>query len=92
MKFMTTWAILPGVRKEAVDRFLAGQAAPKEGVTLLGRWHKADCSGGYTLVESTNPLALFEDAAIWADVLDLHTTVVLDDEEVGPIVAKVRGK
>jgi hypothetical protein len=92
MKFMTTWAIRPGDRKEAVDRFLAGLATPPEGVTLLGRWHKSDCSGGFTLIETDNPLAVFEDAAFWTDVLDMQTTVVLDDLEAGPIVAKIRGK
>jgi hypothetical protein len=66
MKFMTTWKALPGARKEAVERFLAGHGVPPEGVTLLGRWHNTDCSGGYTLTESSNPQALFESAARWA--------------------------
>jgi len=48
MKFMSTWALLPGTVQESVDRFLAGEAAPVEGVTLLGRWHNIDCSGGWS--------------------------------------------
>ena len=92
MKFMSTWSVRPGTRKEAIDRFLAGQATPPEGVTLLGRWHKADASGGYTLSETNNPQALFEFAAIWSDVLELHSTVVLEDAEAGPILAKIAKK
>jgi hypothetical protein len=89
MKFMSTWTTIPGARKEAVDRFLAGLGAPPEGVTLLGRWHKTDCSGGYSLIESDNPLAIYESAAVWADVLELHTTPVIEDTEAGSIVAKL---
>ena len=92
MKFMTTWAVRPGARAEAVDRFLAGQGTPPEGVTLLGRWHKADASGGYSLTESANSQAIFESAAIWADILELHSTVVLEDDEAGPILAKHQKK
>ena len=67
MKYMSTWTVLPGALKEAVGRFLEGQGEPAEGVKLVGRWHKADCSGGFALFETTNPVALFKSAAVWAD-------------------------
>jgi len=89
MKFLSTWMVRPGATKEAVARFLAGQATPPAGVTLLGRWHKADLSGGYTLVESENPNALYESAAVWIDVLEIHSSVVIGDAEAGPILAKI---
>jgi len=89
MKFLSTWAIRPGATKEAAARFLAGQAAPPPGVKLLGRWHKADMSGGFSLAESDNPTALYEAAAAWADVLELHSSMVIEDAEAGPILAKV---
>lgn len=89
MKFITTWTVLPGTLKEAVNRFLAGQAQPPEGVTLLGRWHKADCSGGFVLFETSNPGAIYESAAGMADVLELHTVPVIEDADAGPIMAKV---
>jgi hypothetical protein len=92
MKFMSTWTVLPGALKEAVSRFLDGQGQPPEGVTMLGRWHKADCSGGFVLNESSNPGALFESAALWSDVLEIHVTPVLEDAEVGPVFAKVFNK
>lgn len=89
MKFMSTWTILPGTVKEAVNRFLAGQGKPPEGVTLIGRWHRADCSGGFVLFETSNPAAFFESAAVWADVLEIHTVPVVEDADAGAIFAKV---
>lgn len=90
MKFMSTWSALPGARNEAVQRFLAGQGNPPAGVTMLGRWHKTDASGGYTLYESADPNAVFEFAAVWADLLELHSTVVIEDADAGAILTKIK--
>lgn len=89
MKFMSTWTVLPGAVREAVNRFLAGQGQPPEGVKLLGRWHKVDLSGGYVLFETSNPGAFYESAAVWADVLEIHTVPVVEDADAGPVLAKV---
>jgi len=89
MKFVSTWTVLPGTLREAVDRFLAGLGAPPAGVTLLGRWHKVDCSGGFVLFETSNPSAFFESSAVWADVMEIHTFPVIEDAEAGAVFAKV---
>ena len=89
MKFLSTWSIRPGCLPEAVGRFLSGQAQPLPGTTLLGRWHKADMSGGFTLSESSDPRALFEFSAMWADLIEIHSSPVIEDAEAGPILAKV---
>ncbi len=89
MKFMTTWSVRPDGRHEAIKSFLAGKAVPVEGTTLLGRWHKADGTGGFTLTETDNPVALYEDAAFWSQFLDFHTAPVVEDADVGPILAKL---
>jgi len=89
MKVMSTYSIRPGCVKEAVNRFLGGKASPPAGVKIIGRWHKTDSSGGYTLMESDNATAMFEFAASWSEVLELHSTIVLDDAEAGPVLAKV---
>jgi hypothetical protein len=90
MKVLASWNVRPGAVKEAVGRFLATQGKPAPGVTLLGRWHKADCSGGFSLFETNNPAALYEGAAGWTDVLEVHTHVVIEDAEAGPVLAKLR--
>lgn len=92
MKFMTTWTAFPGATRECVEKFLAGEGAPQEGVKLLGRWHKADCSGGFSLYETDNPVQLYKGAAHWADLMELTVVPVLEDTEAGPVLAEVFGK
>ena len=92
MKFMSTYAIRPGCYDEAITRFLAGGAVPPAGATLLGRWHKTDGSGGFSLYESDDPKAMCETAAVWADVLELHSNVVVEDDDAGAIQARLRGE
>jgi hypothetical protein len=89
MKVMSTYTIRPGCTRDAVSRFLAGKAQPPAGVKILGRWHKADASGGYTLFETDSPATLYEFAASWSDVLETHSNLVIEDAEAGPILAKV---
>jgi hypothetical protein len=83
MKFISTWALLPGSIQESVDRFLAGEGAPEEGVKLLGRWHSIDCSGGWSLYETDDAALLHKGAAKWADVLEINTAAVIEDAAAG---------
>jgi hypothetical protein len=92
MKLLVRWSLRPGAMKKAAQRFLAGEATAPEGVTLLGRWHKADGTGGYSLVETSNPTALYADAAKWTDELELSAEVVIEDGDAAPILAKAFGK
>jgi hypothetical protein len=89
MKFMVTWATLSGNIKESADRFFATHGAPPEGVTLLGRWHNVDCSGGFSLYETSDPAQLYKGAAEWADLMELNTVAVIEDTEAGPALASV---
>jgi Protein of unknown function (DUF3303) len=89
MKFISTWTLRPEVRKEAIDNFLAGKAAPSAGVTILGRWHKADASGGFTLYESDSAEALYENAAFWSQFLEVHIVPVIEDAAAGATMTKL---
>ncbi|HEY1984332.1 MAG TPA: DUF3303 family protein [Terracidiphilus sp.] len=89
MKVMATWSAKFGCIPECIRRFLAGQGAPGAGVTLLGRWHATDLSMGFSLFESNDPAALYASAAQWADVLDLKNVLVIEDADVGPILASL---
>ena len=91
MKVLSTWTVRPGQIKEAVSRFLSGVTVP-EGVTLLGRWHKTDGSGGWALYETSNPAALYEGATSWGDVVEFHSSLVIEDAEAGPVLMKVFAK
>ena len=92
MKFISTYSLRPGCLPEAATRFLAGVAQPPAGITLLGRWHKADLSGGYSLWEGDDAAKMYEFSLIWADVLEMSTHVVVEDAEAGPALAKKYGK
>jgi len=92
MKFMTTWSFPTGNLPEAASRFLAGAATPEAGVTLLGRWHNVDCSGGYALYETNDPVALYRGAAKWADLLELTNVAVVEDADAGPVLASLYKK
>jgi hypothetical protein len=87
MKFMSTWAVLPGSVRTAAEQFLAGEASPVPGVTLLGRWHNVDCSGGFALYETDNAAALHLGSLKWADLLELTIVPVIEDAEAGPNLA-----
>jgi hypothetical protein len=92
MKFMSTWSLLPGSVKAAAEQFLAGGGLEAEGVTLLGRWHKADCSGGFSLYECSNAAALHLGAGRWADLLAVTIVPVVEDAEAGPNLVATFGK
>jgi len=92
MKVMSTYSIRPGCVPEAVKRFLGGKATPMAGVKILGRWHKTDGSGGFTLFETDDPAKLFEFAASWTDVLENHSSTVIEDAEAGAALGRVYGK
>lgn len=84
MKFISTWTLLPGSVKAAAEQFLAGGGGEPEGVTLLGRWHNVDGSGGCSLYETSNLAALHLLAAKWADLLEITIMPVIEDHEAGP--------
>lgn len=91
MKTMVTWSAKSGEGfNEAVRRFVAGQATPPDGVKMLGRWHSVDLSIGFTLFETDNMAALYAEAAVWADILDLKNYIVIDDSEAGPVLAGLK--
>lgn len=87
MKFLTSWAVLPGAMHEAVEKFLATGAPAQEGVTMLGRWHRTDGSGGFALFETDRPEQLYRGAMQWADIIEFESHTVIEDAQVAPILA-----
>ena len=84
MKFMMTfdWAPDTQSRAEGIARFQKTGGKPPEGVKLLGRWTRADLSGGCVLLETDDAKKLFEFAYQWGDLMNLETSPVLDDSEL----------
>lgn len=82
MKFIVTFELVPGTRNQAINRFLETGGMPPKGATFLGRWLRADFSGGYVLVESDDPKLMAEFALQWTDLIEIRVYPVLEDPEV----------
>jgi hypothetical protein len=84
MKFILTFDWTPDAeeRAEGIARFQRTGGLPPEGVKLLGRWTRADLSGGFALLETDDAKRLLEFAYMWGDLMDLQIFPVLDDQEL----------
>jgi hypothetical protein len=92
MKFIVTFDWKPDTkqREEGIARFRKTGGMPPKGATLLGRWTRADFSGGYDLVESEDPQALAEFALQWSDLMELRIAPVLEDEQLTAVLQRGR--
>ena len=91
MQFMLTFTWTPDTktRAEAIARFQKTGGLPGKGAKLLGRWTRADFSGGYDLLESDDPQALAEFALMWSDLMDVRIFPVLEDQALGEVLARI---
>ena len=92
MKFMMTFRWKPNTaeRGEAIARFQKTGGKPPEGAKLLGRWTKADLSGGFDLLETDDPKLLAEFASMWSDLMELSIVPVLEDQELSEVFQKIK--
>jgi len=93
MKFLLTWRVHPEKRQAAFAAF--SQMTPEDdlkdmgsNVRLIGRWHDLSDFSGVAICESDDPQALASWALNWNNVLDLKTTMVLDDQEAREVGRK----
>jgi hypothetical protein len=89
MKFMITWKTRPELLRSAVRRFMQGGGPVPPGVTNLGRWHKADMSGGFHLVEAAQIGPILQHVAEWSDLLECEVVPVLEDAESAAVYASL---
>lgn len=75
-------------RDVAIARFLKTGGKPPKGATLLGRWVRADFSGGFDLLESDDSKALTEFALEWSDLMDLVLAPVVEDDDLIPVLKR----
>ena len=92
MRFMLTFSWKPDTRTraEAIARFRKTGGVPPKGVKLLGRWTRADFSGGFDLLESDDPKALTEFALVWSDLMELTIVPVVEDSELGEVLERIK--
>ena len=91
MKFMLTFEWKPDTktRSEAIARFRKTGGLPPKGATLVGRWTRADFSGGYDLIETDDSQALTEFALMWSDLMQLTIVPVLEDAALAEVLDRV---
>jgi hypothetical protein len=89
MKFMGEWSLLPGMREHTIKRFLDTGAPSPAGVKLLGRWHKADLTGGWTLVEAESAKEMAAFSAQWSDLVTLNIHPVIEDGDAAEVWKQV---
>ena len=91
MNFMMTfhWKSDTNTQSEAISRFKKTGGQPPKGAKLLGRWTRADFSGGFDLLESEDPQALAEFALMWSDLMELNITPVVEDAQLSEVLQRV---
>jgi len=91
MKFMLTFDWKPDsrTRDEGIARFRKTGGQPPKAAKLLGRWTRADFSGGYDLIETDDPQALAEFSLMWSDLMDLKIMPVLEDEKLSEVLQRM---
>ena len=91
MKFIVTFSWKPDAktRDEGIARFRKTGGQPPAGAKLLGRWTRADFSGGFDLLESDDPQALAEFALMWSDLMELTIVPVLEDQELSEVLQRI---
>jgi len=92
---MLTWRVHPDKRQTALDAFsqMTSDDDKKDlgnNIRLIGRWHDLSQFTGVAICESDDPQALANWALNWTSngLLDIETTLVLDDEEARAVGRK----
>ena len=90
MKFIMTFEWKPDTktRAEAVSRFRKTGGLPPQTAKLVGRWTRADFSGGYDLIETEDPQALAQFALMWSDLMQLTIVPVLEDAALAEVLTR----
>ena len=88
MLFVITYKTSLATTRTGQERFKeTGGAAPPSGVRKIAGYHYLDGSGGYTIAESDDPIAMAKWANQWADVILMDVRPVLTDEQMGQVLA-----
>jgi len=87
---MVQWRVHPDKRHEVMKGFSMMSESDLQNdlggkIKLIGRWHNVSSFEGVAICECDDPHALTNWALNWNHVMDLNTSVVLDDNEVRAI-------
>jgi hypothetical protein len=83
-----SWEPDTAQQNEAIRRFRATGGQPPAGAKLLGRWIRADFTGGVVLLESDDPKALTQFSLMWSDLMELEIVPVVEDQELLEVLTR----
>ena len=91
MKFMLTFSWKPDTktRDEGIARFRKTGGQPPKGAKLLGRWTRADFSGGFDLLETDDVQTLAEFSLMWSDLMELSIVPIIEDGQLSQVLEKL---
>jgi len=78
-KCLTVWRIRPENMKAAIKRFQ--EADPQIPGVKLTRFHVMGTGRGFSLTESSDPVAVSRLASAWSDLVEQETVAVVEDAE-----------
>ena len=89
MLYMTRWSIKEEMYHDAVERFTKNPPKVPAGVKQIGRWHELGSGDGFALYEANDPVAFSQYVLSWADLVDQHIHVVIEDEAIARALSKM---
>ncbi|MDR6859818.1 DUF3303 family protein [Variovorax guangxiensis] len=92
MLFIGHWRISPGNRNAAIERFVKTGGVPPQGVKMLGRWHDVAQGKGIMISEAEDASAMARWALDWSDLMEMEVHPVLNDEQLGAVLAGLQPK
>ena len=88
MLFMISYKTSLATNRAGQERFIqTGGAPPPPGARKIAGYHYLDGSGGYTIAETDDPVALAKWCNQWTDVIALEARPIATDEQMGQILA-----
>ena len=84
-----SWKPDTKTRDEGIARFRKTGGLPPKGAKLLGRWTRADFSGGFDLLETDDSQALAEFALMWSDLMELTIVPAVEDEKLAEVLQRI---
>ena len=88
MLFKLTWTHTPEARDTTIKQFMATGGMPPEGVSMLSRYHNLDGTGGFAILDTTDPAALADYALDWNGLVKIEITAIMDDETISSVLPK----
>ena len=91
MLFKLAWTHSPEARDKTIKQFMETGGMPPDGIELKSRYHNLDGTGGFAILESTNPAALADYALDWNGLVKMEITAIMDDDTIGGDLGKKFG-